>query len=111
MADDGVKVTLTFGEAEKGARDMLDEHLSDEKVPQADANYRPADTPDETCSRCEHYMASDQAEEASCEKVAGTVEAGYVSDLFEPSGEKGQKDPMSERPPFGGKETTSDEHE
>ena len=99
--DEGVTITLAFGEAAKGARDRIDETMDGDagKKPKDEVNYRPADGEDR-CVKCQHWQGSDQDDEAGCAIVAGSVEAGYVSDMFEADD---SPDPRARRrpPPFG----------
>lgn len=104
-----VTIAVSFGEAEKGARDLVDTNMSG-KQDRREVNYRAAAGDDEMCRLCDHYEGDDQSTEAPCELVGGEVEAGAVCDLFAPAGEGDTEG--SEPSPFGGgEETRPDEHE
>lgn len=76
-------ITITFGEAAKGARDLVDTKMSGKKE-RTEVDYRPAEGDAEACRLCGEWEGSDQATEASCRLVGGQVEADAVCDLFTP---------------------------
>lgn len=49
---------------------------ADPKMPQPEANYRPADGP-ERCGTCQHFIGPD-----ACEVVQGTISPDHVSDQY-----------------------------
>lgn len=53
------------------------------KTSKADANYRIADTPDESCGTCNHFDGS-----GGCDVVAGHINPSHVSDHY--SSKKGK---------------------
>lgn len=63
------------------------------KVPMGDANYRMAESPEQSCAACIHFIGPD-----ACEIVAGRIDPGGVSDFFETS---------VTGPPTGGPPTTA----
>lgn len=98
------EIRVTFGEAEKGTRDLLDTAESG-KQDRREVGYRAAEEPDKVCRLCDNWQGDDQDTEAPCAKVGGEVEAGATCDLFTAAGE-------SDVPPPGGvSDEETDEHE
>lgn len=73
-------------------RDLL--KLSNQKVSQEEANYRPATAQDlaagRSCETCKHF----KPEENSCYVVEGDIQPNMVSDLFEPVTPEGGIQPI-----------------
>lgn len=65
------------------------------KAPQAEVHYRPAATPDQSCSSCANFQPPQ-----SCAVVAGVIDPHGVSDLFTPEQVPGAADALA--PPGGG---------
>lgn len=97
------EMTITFGQAEKGARDLLDTAESG-KQDRREVGYRAAEDPAEVCRLCGNWQGDDQDTEAPCAKVGGEVEAGATCDLFT----TGEKDVP---PPGGVSDEETDEHQ
>lgn len=48
------------------------------QMSQAEANYRPAEGPEQSCGTCQHFTGD------ACEVVQGKIDAGHVSDSYLP---------------------------
>lgn len=91
-----VHITISFGEAEKGARNLVDTAMSGKKE-RSDVAYRDAPHEAQSCQACGEWEGTDQATEAPCRVVGGEVEADAVCDLFTPKPETNDDVPRKRR--------------
>ena len=91
-----VHIDISFGEAAKGARNLVDTAMSGKKE-RTEVNYRAAEGDAEACRVCGEWEGSDQATEAPCRVVGGQVEADAVCDRFTPKEEETNDVPPERR--------------
>lgn len=115
------KVAIVIGgnpmeKAFDNARSRTDAEGTDKAV-KGDVDYRPSDSPKESCAKCANATIEKGEDDGTCKIVAGRIKADDVCDRFDAKGQEpeGEKKPPpfakkddGKSPPFGGDE---DEHD
>lgn len=94
-----VAITISFGDAAKGARDLIDTANTGKKA-KSDVAYQDAPHDGAACRVCKSWEGSDQDTEAPCKIVGGEVEAGATCDCFEERENLTDEDKGAPPPPF-----------